>query len=234
MKPAPVNPAPVNPAPVNSTHGKPAIRLLIVEDQVMVASGLFAVLETFPSIQPIGVAHNLASARLKAAELQPGVILLDYRLPDGLAPTVIADLRSLCDTKIVILSASSDIAAVSESLSAGANGFLLKEQPVEELVHGIERAYAGEQVIAPALMGPMLDELAQHKTRIEVTQRQRQILQMLANGNTTAQMATDLGLSVNTVRNQIHATLVRLGAHSKLEAVAIGRREHLIATGASV
>lgn len=205
-----------------------ATTVVIVDDQVMVASGLMAVLQTYPSIRPLAMAHRLDSARVIAAQLRPDVIILDYRLPDGLAPTAIPELRRLSGAAVVILSVSGDIAAVAAALAAGASGFLLKEQPVDELVSAITRAASGERVIAPALMGPLLDEVGNQTTRIEVTPRQRQILNLLANGAGTQQMAHDLHLSVNTLRKQIHATFGRLGAHSKLEAVAIARREHLL------
>lgn len=210
------------------THATPPTTVLIVDDQVMVASGLLAVLQTYPSVRPLAMAHRLESAKVLAAQLRPDVIILDYRLPDGQVPAAIPELRRLSGAAVVILSAISEIAAVAAALAAGATGFLLKEQPVEELVSAITRAAAGERVIAPALMGPLLDELGSQTTRMEVTPRQRQILSLLAMGASTQQMAADLHLSVNTVRKQIHATIGRLGAHSKLEAVAIARREHLL------
>lgn len=202
--------------------------VLIVDDQVMVASGLMAVLETYQSMRPLAMAHRLDSAKVIASQLRPDVIILDYRLPDGVAPAAIPELRRLSGAAVVILSAIGDIAAVAAALAAGATGFLLKEQPVDELVSAITRAANGERVIAPALMGPLLDEVGSQTTQIEVTPRQRQILSLLAMGASTQQIANDLHLSVNTVRKQIHATFGRLGAHSKLEAVAIARREHLL------
>ena len=206
----------------------PAITVLIVDDQVMVASGLLSLLETYPGVRPVGLAHTLADARKLAQSLQPDVIVLDFRLPDGDAPSAISDLRLLSRAQVVILSATSDTAAVVDSLAAGACGFLLKEQPVGELVAAIEKVALGERVLAPALMGPMLDELARQKKRVEVSDRQRHILKLLANGVSTQQMADELQISVNTARNQIQKTIVRVGAHSKLEAVAIGIRENLI------
>ncbi len=204
------------------------ISVLVVDDQVMVASGLMAVLQTYPDLCPLGVAHSLAGAMEMVPRLKPDVIVLDYRLADGLACSTIGALRELHDAAVLVFSASGDIDAVTRSIANGASGFLLKEQPVDDLVAGIRKVALGQRVIAPALMGPMLDNLVGAKSRIELTPRQAQILQLLAQGVTTNEIAVDLGLSVNTVRNQIQSTIARVGAHSKLEAVSIALRENLI------
>lgn len=204
------------------------ITVLIVDDQAMVASGLSAVLQTYPGIHPVGTANTIAAAITSAVALQPQLILLDYRLPDGLAPDSIAELRRSCGGAVIVISASGDTEAVSRSLAAGASGFLLKDQPVEELVSAIERVARGERVVASELMFALLDRLAASEATIALTAKQRQILQFLADGLSTPHIAATLQVSPHTVRNHIQTTIVRLGAHSKLEAVAIGVREGLI------
>ena len=127
------------------------------------------------------------------------------------------------------MSAASDYRSVVRAIEAGATGYLLKDQPINDLVQGIRRANAGETVVAPSLVPRLLARITPTAApAAKLSRREIEVLQLLADGASTAELASRLNLSVNTVRNHVQNILTRLGAHSKLEAVSIALREGVI------
>jgi DNA-binding NarL/FixJ family response regulator len=132
---------------------------------------------------------------------------------------------------VVILTAVEDEAVLAAAIEAGCAGFLTKTASVEELVGAVRQAAAGEAVISPALLVRLLPRLHRREqpTRFELTPRELDVLKLLAGGMSNAAIADDLNLSVNTVRNHVANLLMKLGVHSKLEALSVAVREGLVA-----
>jgi DNA-binding NarL/FixJ family response regulator len=203
------------------------IHVLIVEDHAMVAEGLRVLLDANDDISVIGVALTIADGVEMAASLQPAVIVLDFKLPDGDAPDSIADfLQASPASKLVVLSAASDYNSVVRSLEAGANGFLLKNQRASDLADAVRTVYAGGRALAAQLVSTLMHRISgAARAELNLTRREIDVLARLAEGASTERISKELALSVHTVRNHVQSAIRRLGAHSKLEAISIARRE---------
>jgi DNA-binding NarL/FixJ family response regulator len=205
-------------------------RVLIVEDHAMIAHGLQAALDRVEDLDVVGVASTIDDGDRIARSQSPDVVVMDFRLPDGEAPDGIVRLAESCPSaRVLVVSALSDHRSVLRAMEAGASGYLLKDQPLDDLVAGIRAVRAGETAVAPSLLPKLLARLgATGPPAGSLTRREIEILQLLADGAPNAEVARRLHLSVNTVRNHVQSILNRLGAHSKLEAVSVALREGII------
>ena len=204
-------------------------RVLLIEDHAMIAQGLRAALDLIDDIDVVAVAGNIEEGVQQARGHEPHVVLLDFRLPDGDAPDAIVRLhKARPEAKVLIVSAMSDYRSVVSAMEAGASGYLLKDQPINDLIAGIRRVRAGETVVAPSVPRLLARITTTSAPTAKLSRREIDVLQLLAEGLSTAELAARLHLSVNTVRNHVQSILTRLGAHSKLEAVSIGIREGIV------
>jgi DNA-binding NarL/FixJ family response regulator len=205
-------------------------RVLIVEDHAMIAHGLKAALDGVDDFVVVGLANTVEDGDRMAARLEPDVVVLDYRLPDGEAPEAIARIaRSRPEARVLVLTAASDQRSVLRAIEAGAAGYLLKDQPITDLVAGIRAVKSGHTAVSPTVLPELLARLGPDQAGpTTLTRREIEVLQLLADGGTNSEVAEKLHLSVNTVRNHVQNILSRLGAHSKLEAVSIAIREGII------
>lgn len=205
-------------------------RVLVVEDHTLVRDALVRLL-TDGGFEVRGVA-DANSARTAAATFRPHVALVDIGLPDGDGITLVADLRRLSpDTRPVMLTMYTDPATVGRAISAGAAGYLSKDVPAEEVLAAVEAVLAGKRVLggvrAPA-EGRRPPSPAT-RDRPELAPRQIQILQLLADGLTAAEVAERLALSPKTIRNLLSDAYRRLGVADRTEAVVEALRLGLIA-----
>lgn len=211
----------------------PTIRVLIVEDQRMIADLLSAMLAREDDIEVVGWARTASEARAQATAGQPDVVLMDFRLPDGDGIAVTRQLREDHeDVAVVMVTAAESDTVLTAALQAGCSGYITKGQSSAEVVAAVRTAHEGGSTIAPELLARALPRLSGRTSgsdRSPLTPRQLQVLQLLARGSSTSEIADQLGVSPNTVRNHTQAVLTRLDAHSKLEAVAVARREGLLA-----
>jgi len=208
-----------------------AVRVLIVDDHDMFAESLQLALSAERDLTVVGTAANLAQARALVVSTTPDVILLDHRLPDGLGVDSIGELRALRPSvSVVVLTAEAEGAMLVAATEAGCAGFILKTSPLEQLVTAVRTAAAGEIMVSPDLLGRLLSRLQQQHERPghALTAREREILELIAEGLTNAAIAARLFISVNTVRNHVQSLLAKLDAHSKLEALSVAIREGLI------
>jgi DNA-binding NarL/FixJ family response regulator len=205
------------------------LRLVILEDHTMIAEGLRFALRR-RGMKVAAMAPSIEVGVEAVGTVAPDVVLMDYRLPDGEAPEGIEQLlHRRPSVKILVLSGSADQRSVARSLEAGASGYLLKEQPLDDLVAAIWAVHRGEQVLSPGLLSTMLVRMSRPGAGTRrLSPRETEVLQLLAGGATTAAVARELHLSINTVRNHIQAVLTRLGAHSKLEAVSIAIKDGIL------
>jgi len=204
--------------------------VVIVEDHVMMAEGLRTAVNQGADIDVVGLAASLRAAVELIGALRPDVVVLDHPLPDGEAPDVIPLLRAAHpDVKVLVISGLTDQRSVVQALEAGADGYLLKSEPVEMLTSGIRAIQRGDRALSPSLLTNLITCVARTEGPGDrLTRRQEDVLQCLADGMSAEAICTHLQLSHNTVRNHTQRILVRLGAHSKLEAVTIALREGLV------
>ena len=207
------------------------IRVLIVDDHEVLASSLAKTLDTEPDLLSVGVAGSLKQAAELIRTTAPDVLLLDHRLPDGDGVAAIGRLRELRPSMaVIILTASPSEHLMVAAVEAGVSGFLSKTRSLAEVTSAVRAAAVGEAVISPEMLARLLPRLGGtgRVGAATLTEREREILGLIAQGLSNAAIAERLVVSVNTVRNHVANLLAKLGARSKLEALSIAIREGLL------
>jgi len=210
---------------------RPPIRVVIVDDHRMVADGLAIIIRDEPDLRVVGIAATAAEGITSVEENSPDVVIMDYNLPDenGAAATTTIKAR-WPDVAVIMLTGSGAEDALARAIEAGCSGFLVKELEGPTIPNAIRAVHRGELVIHAGAMHSALGRLRTDSIdKHQLTARELEVLRMMATGLSTEALATKLFVSTNTVRNHIQSVLMKLGAHSKLEAVAIGIREGLVA-----
>ena len=207
-------------------------RVLLVDDHAVLATAVSMALEAEDDLTVVGVAGTLAEARALVATERPDVVLLDHRLPDGDGASAIGSLIALHpDVRVVMLTASATDNVLVAALNEGAAGFVSKSRDLGDVTSAVRAAANGEAAISPDMLARLLPRLGGRSARPgvqELTERELEVLVLLADGLTNAAIAENLFISVNTVRNHVSNLSAKLGAHSKLEALSIAMREGLI------
>jgi DNA-binding NarL/FixJ family response regulator len=202
------------------------ITTLIVDDHEVVREGLRLSLSRAPHIRIVGEAADGAAAVELALRRKPDVIIMDVRMPgmDGLEATKQL-LEQDAEAKVLIFTAYSERALLQRGLESGARGYILKEAPHETLLRAIEKVAAGETFVDPALMSA----LTKSRDGSDVlTAREREILQLLADGMSNADVAQQLFISQETVKSHVRHILTKLEADTRTQAVAIALRDAMI------
>ncbi len=208
------------------------ITVVVIDDHQLVAETLRSTLSSQSGLQVIGSAASGEEGIAMVVALRPTVVLVDYRLPDITGAEVIKAIRENApDTRCVILTGSGQERALLESLEAGALGFVTKHQKFGDVVAAIRAAARGEASIPPAMLGKVLPQLRNTDGQTRLTDREQAVLQLLAVGKSNALIASELFISINTVRNHVANILVKLNAKSRTEAAAVAAREGLIQPG---
>jgi DNA-binding NarL/FixJ family response regulator len=207
------------------------IRVLIVDDHEVLASSLAKTLDTEPDLLSVGLAGSLKQAAELIRTTAPDVLLLDHRLPDGDGVAAIGRLRELRPSMaVIVLTASPSEHLMVAAVEAGVSGFLSKTRSIAEVTSAVRAAAVGEAVISPEMLARLLPRLGGtgRVGAATLTEREREILGLIAQGLSNAAIAERLVVSVNTVRNHVANLLAKLGARSKLEALSIAIREGLL------
>jgi DNA-binding NarL/FixJ family response regulator len=214
------------------------IRVLIVDDHALFRRGLEMVLEQEPDIDVVGEASDGAEALTKAVDGTPDIVLLDVRMPKrgGIdACTAIKD--AVPSTKIIMLTISDEEADLYDAIKAGAMGYLLKEISIEEVASAIRAVHGGQSLISPSMASKLLNEFAsmikrgderQQVPAPRLTDREMEVLRLVAKGMNNRDIAKELFISENTVKNHIRNILEKLQLHSRMEAVVYAVREKLL------
>jgi len=208
------------------------IRVLVVDDHKMFAESLVNLLEREEDLAIVGQAGSVGELKRVLQETEPDVVLMDYRLPDGDGIEAAGYVRrERSEAQIVMLTGMSDDTVLLRAIDAGCAGFVTKDNAVEEAVAAIRAAASGEAVISPHMLSRLLPKLRREREQepqSPLTPREREVLLLLAEGLSNGAIAERLFISLNTVRNHVQNLLSKLGAHSKLEAVAIAARNGLV------
>jgi DNA-binding NarL/FixJ family response regulator len=205
---------------------KTRTRVLIVDDERLFAELLRVALRSADGIEVIDVVHDVQTAVRRMTEARPDVVLADYHLPDGTGSDIARTVRAtLPDTSVLILTGDPSVSVLSDVARSGAVGHLTKDRPFDEVVEGVRAAALGEILFAPSELQRLLLERESRPRPLEpLTARELEVLQLLAEGASTTQASEQLGISSATLRAHVQAILRKLGAHSRLEAVAEAAR----------
>jgi len=210
------------------------ITILLADDHQMMREGLRSLLEREADLKVVAEAEDGRAAVELALQHKPTVAVLDLGMPhlNGIdAARQIA--ASKAGSKVIILSVHADRRFVTESLRAGAAGYVLKECAFEELAHAVRVAAANETYLSPAIARSVVEDYLGHSPRrcssafIVLTDRERQVLQLLAEGRSAKQIATDLSVSIKTVETHRANIMKKLGKHSIAELTKYAIREGL-------
>ena len=221
--------------------GEPAserLRVLIADDHALFRRGLEMVLDNEPDIEVVGEAHDGDQAVDRAAELMPDVVLMDVRMPRRSGIEATQKIKEqLPHVKILVLTNSDEEADLYDSIKAGASGYLLKEISSEEVADSIRSVMQGHSRISPAMASKLLTEFQAMTKREDdrqplapprLTDRELEVLSLVAQGKGNRDIAGDLFISENTVKNHIRNILEKLQLHSRMEAVIYAVREKLL------
>src|SRR5215475_11075859 len=207
------------------------IRILLADDHQVVRQGFKMILSAQSDMEIVGEAGNGREAVERAEELRPDIVVMDVAMPElnGIEATRRL-IEALPHTRVLALSMHKDNVYVREILRAGARGYLLKDSPAGDLVAAVRAVAAGEGYLSPAVSNAVLDDYRKHVTDpIDLlTSREREVLQMLAEGKTNKEVAEVLNLSVYTVDAHRGRIMEKLNLHSINELVRFAVRNGLI------
>lgn len=207
------------------------VRVLLVDDEQLVRTGLRMILGSEPGLEVAGEAADGEEALAAVSALDPDVVLLDLRMPvlDGISATRELVARGV-RARVLVLTTFDTDRNVVEALHAGAIGFLLKDAPADQLVAAIRAAATGDAVLAPTVARRVAEELARRRTpegigRLDVlTERERDVLGRMAEGLSNAEIAQRLFISEGTVKTHVARILQKLGVRDRLQAVVLAYR----------
>ncbi|MGC5346434.1 response regulator transcription factor [Streptomyces sp. AM 4-1-1] len=203
-----------------------AVTVLLVDDEPLVRAGLRAVLEAQPDIEVVGEAADGAAVIPLVRRLRPDVVAMDVRMPlmDGIEATKVV-LRTVPEPpKIIVVTTFENDEYVYEALRAGADGFLLKRARPAEIVHAVRLVAEGESLLFPAAVRQLAAEYGTNAARTAMdraalTEREAQVLRLMARGLSNAEIAAKLVVGVETVKTHVSAVLAKLGARDRTQAV---------------
>ena len=223
--------------------GQP-IRVLIVDDHMMVREGIRSVLHEFEDITVVGEAANGSEAIEMCERAAPDVALMDVRMPkmDGIeACRAISSMaaRGLTAARVMMLTTFDLDDYVHSALRAGASGFMLKDAPAEQLVAAIRIIAAGEALLAPSVTRVLIDEIARRPLNQpdafpgidQLTERELEVVKLIARGMSNAEIATELYLGEATIKTHVGRILAKLGARDRVQTVVAAYESGLVTPG---
>ncbi|MBM7842616.1 response regulator [Herpetosiphon giganteus] len=205
------------------------IRMLVVDDHPVVREGLVAILSTQADFAVIGEASDGRQALALCQQLQPDLLLLDLELPelDGVAVLEQLDLAA-SELRVLVFTAFDTDERIIGAVRAGAQGYLLKGAPRDELFAAIRLIHAGGSTLHPLIASKLLRQVQRDTSLVELTPREHEVLQELAQGFANKQIAYTLNITERTVKFHLNSIFQKLGAHNRTEAVSIAYERQLI------
>ena len=224
------------PGDQQGTKGLEELRVLVVDDHDLFRTGLRNLLEE-EGVNVVGEAENGEAAIRLASDLAPDVVIMDLNMPGAGGVETTRRLSSLAPlSRVVVLTISADDDDVMNAVMAGACGYLLKDSSIQELIAGIRAASEGESLISPQIAAKVLQQLrAQSKDadaaatiRAELSDRELEVLKLIANGKDNAQIARELFISPKTVKNHISNILMKLQIENRIQAAVYAVRSGIV------
>ncbi len=222
--------------PPSARSGPSDIRVLVVDDQELFRRGLTMLLGVESDIEVVGEAADGVSAAALAAGTQPDVVLMDVRMPRQTGIEACAAMKDAAPkARIVMLTVSDDEADLYDAVKSGASGYLLKDSSIEEVAQAIRVVADGQSLISPSMAIKLLDEFKQMARTDRqavptprLTERELEVLRLVAQGLNNREIAKQLFISENTVKNHVRNILEKLQLHSRMEAVMYAVREKIL------
>jgi DNA-binding NarL/FixJ family response regulator len=216
------------------------IRVLVADEQALVRAGFRAILEAQDDLEVVGEAGDGGEAVAIARELRPDVVLMDVRMPgvDGIEATRRL-LRDGDAPRVLMLTTFDLDEYVYEAMRAGASGFLLKDAPRDQLVGAVRTVAAGDSLLAPALLRRLIEDFVRrpapgarsYPELDELTERELEVLTLIARGLANAEIAAQLFVSEATVRTHVTHILAKLGLRDRVQAVVLAYETGLVQPG---
>ncbi len=217
-----------------------SIRVVLADDQAMVRAGFRLILEAAADIDVLGEACDGEEAVSITERLRPDIVLMDVQMPrmDGLEATRRITQRPELTSRVVILTTFERDDYVFGALRAGASGFLLKNAPPEELVHGVRVVADGDALLAPSVTRRIVEEYAQRPAPRardggleRLTERELEVMRLLAGGKSNAELAAELYVGEGTVKTHVSSVLTKLGLRDRVQAVVYAYESGLVTPG---
>lgn len=207
----------------------PNTKCLVVDDHTVVKQGLDLLLGDIEDLELVGMVQSGEEALEAVERLQPQVVLMDVRLPGIDGVSAVKRIQAVAPSvQFVMFSAYGDKRLLSDALAAGARGYVMKGSPPEDLVRAIRTVASGKAFVDPSLSPMLLISEAGSAAEQSLSEREREILQLLAEGYHTEEVARRIGLSVETVKSDTKRVIAKLQADTRTHAVAIALRRALI------
>jgi DNA-binding NarL/FixJ family response regulator len=219
-----------------------SVRVVIADDQELVRTGFRAILGSEPDIEVVGEAGDGREAVEYARQLRPDVVLMDIRMPrmDGLEATRRIVTGPDSKPRVLILTTFDLDEYVYEALRSGASGFMLKDNPADQLITAVHVIARGEALIAPSVTRRLISEFARRVSRTpkpdqlrSLTVRESEVLKLVARGLSNAEIAEELYVAETTVRTHVGRILTKLGLRDRVQAVVLAYETGLVQSGAS-
>jgi two-component system response regulator NreC len=212
------------------------IRIVVADDHTLFRQGVKTLLSAEPDIEVVGEASNGSEAAEKAAELRPDVVLMDIGMPGTSSFETTRQIkRNRPETKVLFLTMYDDEEYLVEGMEVGANGYVLKDSPAGQLVSAIRDVHRGGSYLSPRMLSQLVDDF---RTRVKtnervprfatLTPREREVLKMLAEGNSVKEVACQLNLSVKTVEAHKFNLMRKLDIHNKAHLVQYAIQRKII------
>ncbi|MBA2773559.1 MAG: response regulator transcription factor [Nocardioidaceae bacterium] len=226
----------MSPSGVSVRHQEP-IRVVVVDDQELFRRGMVMLLSVEDDIEVVGEASDGDEASELAATLVPDVVLLDVRMPKRSGIEACAAIKEVAPSaNIIMLTVSDEEADLYEAIKSGASGYLLKDASIDQVAQAVRLVADGQSLISPSMAAKLLEEfklIASAGSRPDsmtprLTQRELDVLRLVARGLNNKDIASDLFISENTVKNHVRNILEKLQLHSRMEAVMYAVREKLL------
>jgi DNA-binding NarL/FixJ family response regulator len=212
------------------------IRILLADDQALVRAGFRLILDAEPDLQVVAEAADGEEGLARALETRPDLVLMDIRMPtlDGIEATrrLVADLPA---TRVLMLTTFDLDEYVVDAFRAGASGFLLKTAPPQQLVAAVRTVHEGDALLAPTSTRRLIEPAARPLVAVsaldELTEREHEVLRLLARGFTNAEIAAELVVEPSTVKSHVAGILAKLGLRDRVQAVVLAYESGLVTPG---